>query len=54
MRASALDAVALGYRVMMVKGLSRGVALETTNHAFEEMKQRGVMVLDSLGKEEFE
>jgi nicotinamidase/pyrazinamidase len=53
-RASALDAVALGYQVVMVKGLSRGVAPETTNHALEEMKQRGVMVLDSLSKEEFE
>jgi nicotinamidase-related amidase len=52
-RASALDAVALGYQVVMVKGLSRGVALETTNHAFEEMKQRGVIVLDTLSKKEF-
>jgi nicotinamidase/pyrazinamidase len=53
-RATSLDAVALGYRVVMVKNLSRGVAPETTIHALEEMKQRGVMVLDTLSKEEFE
>jgi hypothetical protein len=37
----------------MVKDLSRGVAPETTNHALEEMEQRGVMLLDTLSKEEF-
>jgi nicotinamidase/pyrazinamidase len=52
-RASSLDAVALGYQVVMVKNLSRGVAPEATNHAFEEMKQHGVIVLDTLSKEEF-
>ena len=52
-RASSLDAVALGYQVVMVKDLSRGVAPETTNHALEEMKQRGVILLDTLSKEEF-
>jgi nicotinamidase/pyrazinamidase len=50
--ASSLDAVALGYRVVMVKNLSRGVAPETTNHALEEMKQRGVIVIDTLSKED--
>jgi len=52
-RASSLDAVALGYQVVMVKDLSRGVAPETTNHALEEMEQRGVILLDTLSKEEF-
>jgi nicotinamidase/pyrazinamidase len=51
-RASSLDAVALGYRVVMIKDLSRGVVPETTNHALEEMKQRGVIVIDTLSKEE--
>ena len=52
-RASSLDAVALGYQVVMVKNLSRGVAPETTNRALEEMEQRGVILLDTLSKEEF-
>lgn len=51
-RASSLDAVSLGYQVVMVKDLSRGVAPETTNHALEEMKQGGVIVLDTLSKED--
>ena len=51
-RATSLDAVALGYQVVMVKDLSRGVAPETTNHALEEMKQRGVIVIDTLSKED--
>ena len=51
-RATSLDAVALGYRVVMVKELSRGVIPETTNHALEEMKQRGVIVIDTLSKED--
>jgi len=51
-RATSLDALALGYQVVMVKDLSRGVAPETTNHALEEMKQRGVIVIDTLSKED--
>jgi nicotinamidase/pyrazinamidase len=52
-RSSSLDAAALGYQVVMVKDLSRGVAPKTTNHALEEMKQRGVIVLNTLSKKEF-
>ena len=51
-RATSLDAVALGYKVVMVKDLSRGVAPETTNHALEEMKQGGVIVIDTFSKED--
>ena len=51
-RAGSLDAVALGYRVVMIKDLSRGVVPETMNHALVGMKQRGVVVIDTLSKEE--
>ena len=47
-RASALDAVALGYRVVMVKNLSRGVAPETTKKAIEQLQQAGVKVVESV------
>jgi len=47
-RASSLDAVALGYQVVMVKDLSRGVAPETTKKAIEELQQAEVQLLESI------
>jgi len=47
-RASALDALELGYQVVMVKNLSRGVGLETTKKAIEELQQAGAQVLESV------
>lgn len=47
-RASSLDAVALGYRVALVKNLSRGVAPETTKKAIEELQRAGVQILESV------
>ncbi len=47
-RATALDAVAVGYKVIMIKNLSRGVAPETSQKAIDEMKAKGVVVLDDL------
>lgn len=47
-RATALDAVALGYQVILVESLCRGVAPETTEKALEEMKAKGVVILESL------
>ena len=45
-RATALDAVALGYQVTLIKSLCRGVAPDTTQKALEEMKSKGVIILD--------
>jgi nicotinamidase/pyrazinamidase len=47
-RATALDAVAAGYKVIMIKNLSRGVAPDTSQKAIEEMKAKGIVVLDDL------
>ncbi len=47
-RATSLDAIAAGYQVIVVKGLCRGVAPDTTQKALEEMKSKGVILLDNL------
>lgn len=47
-RATALDAAAAGYKVIMIKNLSRGVAPDTSQKAIEEMKVKGIVVLDDL------
>ncbi len=47
-RATALDAVALGYRVILIKSLCRGVAPDTSRKALEEMRDTGVIILDDL------
>jgi len=46
--ATVLDAVNLGYQVMVVKGLSRGVDPETSARALDEMSHRGVVLLDQV------
>jgi nicotinamidase/pyrazinamidase len=50
-RATVLDAVARGYKVIMIKNLSRGVAPDTSQKAIEEMKAKGVVVLDDVDLE---
>jgi nicotinamidase/pyrazinamidase len=47
-RATALDAAAAGYKVIMIKNLSRGVAAETSQKAIDEMKAKGIVVLEDL------
>lgn len=47
-RATALDAVAAGYQVVVIKSLCRGVAPDTTQKALEEMKSKGVVILEDL------
>ena len=47
-RATALDAVAEGYQVVVIKSLCRGVAPDTTQKALEEMKAKGVVILDDI------
>lgn len=44
-RATALDARALGYEVWLVEDLSRGVSSETTEGALREMANAGVRIL---------
>ena len=50
-RATALDAAAAGYKVIMIKNLSRGVTPDTSQKALDEMKAKGVAVLDDLDLE---
>ena len=47
-KATALDAVAAGYRVTVIEGLSKGVAPETTAQALEEMKTKGIILKAQL------
>ena len=49
--ATALDAVAAGYRAVLIQNLCRGVALDTTQKAIEEMKTKGILVLDKMDLE---
>ncbi len=53
-RATALDALAVGYKVIMIKNLSRGVAPDTSQKAVEEMKTKGILVLDDIDLERIE
>jgi len=50
-RMTALDAAAAGYNVIMIKNLSRGVAPDTSQRAIEEMKAKGIVVLEDLDLE---
>ncbi len=50
-RATALDAVAAGYKVIFIKNLSRGVLPDTSQKAIEEMKAKGMVVFDDLDLE---
>jgi nicotinamidase/pyrazinamidase len=47
-RATALDAVQAGYKVIVIEDLCRGVALDTSKRALEEMKKNGVFILGRL------
>jgi nicotinamidase/pyrazinamidase len=47
-RATALDALALGFQVTLIKNLCRGVAPETTHKALKEMELKGVAILDEI------
>jgi nicotinamidase/pyrazinamidase len=50
-RATVLDAMASGYKVIFIKNLSRGVAPDTSQKAIDQMKVKGVVVLDDLDLE---
>jgi nicotinamidase/pyrazinamidase len=50
-RATALDGLAAGYQVVLIKNLCRGVAPDTSQKAIEEMKAKGIVILDDLDLE---
>ncbi len=50
-RATALDAVGAGYAVVLIKNLCRGVAPDTSQKAIDEMKARGIIILEDLDLE---
>jgi nicotinamidase/pyrazinamidase len=50
-RATALDGVAAGYKVVFIKNLSKGVAQDTSRKTIEEMKAKGIVVLNDVDLE---
>jgi nicotinamidase/pyrazinamidase len=50
-RATALDAIAAGFEVVLIRDLCRGVNPETSRKALEEMKEKGVVILEELDPE---
>lgn len=50
-KATAMDAVDDGYKVMVVNGLCRGVAPDTSAKAIDEMKEKGIVIADELDLE---
>jgi nicotinamidase/pyrazinamidase len=50
-RATALDAAASGYKVILIKNLSRGVAPDTSQKAIEVMEARGIVILEDMNLE---
>ena len=47
-KATAEDAAAAGYKVIMVRNLSRGVAPDTSAKALDEMRAKGITVVEEL------
>ena len=47
-KATAIDAMAAGYNVTVIEGLSKGVAPDTTAKALEEMKAKGIVIKADL------
>jgi nicotinamidase/pyrazinamidase len=47
-RATVLDAIVSGYKVILIKNLCRGVSPDTSQKAIDEMKAKGITVLDNL------
>jgi nicotinamidase/pyrazinamidase len=47
-RATSLDAIAAGYKVIVIKNLCRGVAPDTSQKAIDELSAKGAVILDDL------
>jgi len=46
--ATAIDAAANGYKVVVIEGLSKGVAPDTTAKALDAMKAKGIQILKKI------
>ena len=49
-KATAMDALGSGFKVILIKDLCRGVAAHTTTRALEEMAAAGVRIISSVSK----
>jgi nicotinamidase/pyrazinamidase len=47
-KATAVDAADAGYEVVVVEGLCKGVAPDTTKAALQEMKEKGIRIVEEL------
>ncbi len=47
-KATAVDAVAAGYKITVIEGLSKGVAPETTVQALEDMQAKAITIKATL------
>ncbi|OPY75619.1 MAG: nicotinamidase/pyrazinamidase [Syntrophorhabdus sp. PtaU1.Bin050] len=47
-KATAIDAASRGYKVAVIEGLSKGITSETTATALNEMRAKGITVLDKI------
>ena len=47
-KATAIDAADAGYKVIVMEGLCKGVAPDTTANALKEMKDNGITILEEL------
>jgi nicotinamidase/pyrazinamidase len=47
-RATSLDAIAAGYKVIVINNLCRGITPDTSQKAVDEMKAKGILILDDL------
>jgi nicotinamidase/pyrazinamidase len=47
-KATAIDAATNGYKVVVIEGLSKSVAPDTTAKALEEMKAKGILILKDI------
>ena len=47
-RATSLDAIGTGYKVIVIRNLCRGIAPDTSQKAIDEMKAKGIIILDDL------
>src|SRR4030042_148646 len=50
-KATALDAMAAGYNPILIKNLCRGVAPDTSQRAIDEMREKGIVILDEVDLE---
>ncbi|OPY77841.1 MAG: nicotinamidase/pyrazinamidase [Syntrophorhabdus sp. PtaU1.Bin153] len=47
-KATAIDAVSRGYKVVVIEGLCKGIGSETTAQALREMRAKGILILKEI------